>query len=41
MCLILSLVRGRDVRRPKKQFAEFTRALHIFKLLCQSNDTVD
>jgi len=23
-----------------KEFPEFTRALHIFKLLCQSNDTV-
>lgn len=28
-----------DVRN--KEFPEFTRALHIFKLLCQSNDTVD
>lgn len=24
-----------------KEFPEFTRALHIFKFLCQSNDTVD
>lgn len=24
-----------------KEFPEFTRALHIFKLLCQSNDTLD
>lgn len=24
-----------------KERPEFTRALHIFKFLCQSNDTVD
>lgn len=28
-----------DIRN--KRFPEFTRALYIFRLLCQSNDTID